>query len=155
MKNFNSNLEKLDALIIHRARAWALPFSRFALFVVYFWFGALKVFADSPANPLVNALLDKTMPGVAFAPFIVVFGVFEMIIGILFIIPHLERLGIFLLTIHFIAIFMPLFILPQITWQSFMTPTLEGQYIIKNILLIALALVVLGHMHILKHEKSN
>ncbi|MCC7197825.1 hypothetical protein IT413_06580 [Candidatus Peregrinibacteria bacterium] len=35
---------------------------------------------------------------------------------------------------------MPLILLPQITWQGFMTPTLEGQYIIKNLVIITTAM---------------
>ena len=56
-----------------------------------------------------------------------------MIIGILFIVRGLERLAIFLLGFHLITTILPLIFLPQITWQTFLTPTLEGQYIIKNL----------------------
>jgi uncharacterized membrane protein YkgB len=37
----------------------------------------------------------------------------------------------------------PLFLLPDIAWQSFLAPTLEGQYIIKNIVVVALAATIL------------
>ena len=150
MKNFNAKLEEFDQTVIYHTRRWAVPFSRFAIFVVYFWFGALKVFSVSPASPMVLALLTKTLPGVSFDSFIVAFGVFEMLIGLVFIIPHLQRLGIFVLGIHLIVTVLPLFLLPQMTWQGFLTPTLEGQYIIKNILIVALAIGILAHLRVLK-----
>ena len=153
MKSFSKKLEGWDQKIIHHTRSWAVPFSRFAIFVVYFWFGALKVFSESPANPMVAALLAKTLPGVLFDSFIIAFGIFEMLIGLVFIIPHLQRLGIFILGIHLIMTILPLFILPQMTWQSFLTPTLEGQYIIKNILIVALAIGILAHMRIHKDTR--
>ena len=152
MKNFNEELSEWDKSVIYHTRRWAIPFSRFAIFVVYFWFGALKVFSTSPAGPLVAALLEKTLPGVPFNSFIIALGVFEMLIGLVFVIPHLERYGIFILGIHLIMTIMPLFLLPQVTWQSFLTPTLEGQYIIKNILIVALAIGILAHLRVLKQE---
>jgi uncharacterized membrane protein YkgB len=69
-----------------------------------------------------------------------------MFIGILFIIPKLERIAIFFLILHMIIVALPLFLLPQITWQKFLVPTLEGQYIIKNLAIISLALVIGAHL---------
>ncbi|MDQ3244918.1 MAG: hypothetical protein M3P22_01025 [bacterium] len=139
----------MQNFIIKKFKQWSLPFSRFAIFIVYFWFGALKVFAESPANPLVDALLKQTLPGVTFAQFIVFFGVFEMLIGILFLLPRFTRLVMFLLLIHLTTTLMPLFVLPSATWQGFLVPTLEGQYIIKNILIISAAMGIFAHTHIL------
>jgi uncharacterized membrane protein YkgB len=45
-----------------------------------------------------------------------------------------------------IIVALPLFLLPQITWQKFLVPTLEGQYIIKNLAIISLALVIGAHL---------
>ena len=65
-----------------------------------------------------------------------------MTIGIIFIIRGLERLAIFLLGLHLVTTVLPLFLLPQIAWQGFLVPTLEGQYIFKNILIVAVAVVI-------------
>lgn len=120
-----------------------LPFARFAIFLVYFWFGALKVMGLSPASPLVHTLFDRTFLAiVSFPTFMILFGLFEMLIGILFIIPGLERPAIALLFIHMITTIMPLFLLAGMVWIKPFVPTLEGQYIIKNVLIIALAIVV-------------
>jgi uncharacterized membrane protein YkgB len=154
MRDFNKKLEAWDSSIIRHTKHWAVPMSRFAIFVVYFWFGALKVFAlNGAANPLVIALLSKTLPGISPDSFLVAFGVLEMLIGLIFIIPHLERLGIFILALHLFTTILPLFIMPDYTWQGFLVPTLEGQYIIKNILIIALAVGILGHLRAYKQDK--
>ena len=118
----------------------AIPFSRFSLFLIYFWFGALKVFGLSPASPMVLELLDKVMPFMDPAAFLISFGLFEVLIGILFLIPKLTKLALILLALHLVTVIMPLFILPYMIWNGAFVPSLEGQYIIKNILIVAVAL---------------
>ena len=140
-------MQNFDEKAIAWAERVAIPFARFSIFLVYFYFGAIKVFAISgAANPLVIALLNKTLSGIDAAPFLVAFGVFEMVLGLIFIIPHLQRLGLFLLALHIFVIILPLFILPNYTWQGFLVPTLEGQYIIKNILIIAVGIFILARL---------
>ncbi|MEK7137896.1 MAG: hypothetical protein AAB787_00150 [Patescibacteria group bacterium] len=135
-------MKNLDLKFINFAKKHAIVFSRIALFVVYFWFGALKLFGTSPANPLVENLLQKTLPFMTFDTFIILLGIGEMIIGLAFLIKGFERLAILLLIPHMITTAMPLILLPSVAWQSFLTPTLEGQYIIKNLLIIASALFI-------------
>ena len=129
-----------------------MPLARFGLFVIFFWFGLLKVVGLSPASGLVQRLFETTIPWMSFATFLVIFGLFEMLIGVLFLIRGVERIVIPLLLIHMITTFMPLFLLPQETWSGFMTPTLEGQYIIKNIALIAAAFGIAAHLHPLPNK---
>lgn len=139
-------LKRFDKNFIVFIRDISVPSARIALFVVFFWFGFLKLTGGSPANPLVENLLSKTLPFLTFNQFIVILGLWEMAIGIAFLVPHLERLAIALLAPHMITTFMPLILLPQITWQTFLTPTLEGQYIIKNLVIIALAIGIAAHL---------
>ncbi len=124
-----------------------MPFARFALFVVFFWFGILKIIGTSPANPMVADLLGATMPFMSWDTFIILFAVYEIIIGISFLIPRAERLAIALLIPHMIMTGLPLIFLPVMTWQGFLTPTLEGQYIIKNLVIVAVAMGIAAHLH--------
>lgn len=112
--------------------------TRFALFVVFFWFGILKLLGVSPAGPLVLALLAKTLPFIAPALFMKIFAVYEMAIGILFLFPRATKIAIILTIIHLIMTTAPLVLLPGLTWSGWFIPTLEGQYIIKNIMIVAL-----------------
>lgn len=139
-------LEKIDNQIISKIRIIFPVFSRFSLFVIFFGFGILKLFDSSPANPLVENLLHTTLPFISFNQFIIGLGIFEMLIGISFAIPRLERLAILLLVPHMITTAMPLFLLPEIAWQPFPIPTLEGQYMIKNLVIIALAMGIASQL---------
>ncbi|MFY9461828.1 MAG: hypothetical protein WAP51_01335 [Candidatus Sungiibacteriota bacterium] len=135
-------IQKFDIHIIGRLQRIEVPLARTAIFVVYFWFGFLKLLGASPATPLVQALFEKTINFMPFTAFYTFFSIFEIAIGILFLLRGFERLAIFLLGLHLITTILPLIFLPHITWQAFLTPTLEGQYIIKNILIAASAVVV-------------
>jgi uncharacterized membrane protein YkgB len=130
-----------------------VPLARFALFIVFFWFGFLKVLGLSPAGPLVHSLFDQTINFMAFNTFYMLFALFECLIGILFLIKGAERIVLPLLLFHMGTTALPLFYLPHTTWQSFMVPTLEGQYIIKNLVIIATAIGLVSHLHPLPRKQ--
>ncbi len=140
-------LHNLDAEIIHFLRKISLPIARISLFVVFFWFGLLKLLGMSPAGSLVHALFDQTIHFIPFAIFYALFAAFECLIGILFLIKGAERVVFPMLLFHMITTALPLFLLPHDTWQAFMVPTLEGQYIIKNLVIIATAIGIVAHLH--------
>ncbi len=142
----NSVLEHFDEEVILRARKISYIAIRVAFFVIYFWFGILKVMGYSPANALVEELLNRAIPFMAPLMFIALFGLYEMVIGVFFLVPRLDRIVIPLLIIHLIATFGPLVLLPGIAWQGWFIPTLEGQYIIKNLAIIAMAIGFIGHL---------
>ncbi len=139
-----------DIKTIHFLRRISEPVGRIGIFVIFFWFGALKVAGLSPANPLVSSLLERTMPFMTFGTFIVFFGLIECVIGLLFLIKGAERIAMIFLFLHMITTVMPLFLLTPITWSGFLLPTLEGQYIIKNLAIIAAAIGIAAHIHPLR-----
>ncbi len=140
------NLATFDQCIIDFSKHYGILIARIAFFIVFFWFGILKVFGMSPANALVESLMESALPFLTFSQFIVLFGLFEMTIGILFLIPKYSRLVIPFFFLHMLTTALPLFVLPSITWQSFLVPTLEGQYIIKNLVLVSLAIVIIAQL---------
>ncbi len=115
-----------------------------ALFTVFFWFGAIKLTGLSPANDLVRELLIQIpiMKMWPFESFIIVLGLVEMLLAVLFLFKKTTKLAIIILIPHMFTTMLPLLLLPTLTWQSFLIPTLAGQYIIKNIVIVALALSV-------------
>lgn len=122
-----------------------------SIFVVFFWFGLLKLIGTSPAYDLVDALRAITIPWWPMSSFFGFLGVVEMIIGVLFLSKKTEKIAITILIPHMCTTFLPLIMLPDIAWQGLLTPTLPGQYIIKNIIIVALASsVVIGY-----GKKSN
>jgi uncharacterized membrane protein YkgB len=132
----------------------AFAFAHVALFIVFVWFGSLKLFGLSPANPLVSDLLAHTLPFMSFGVFNILLGSYEVLIGVMFIVPRMERIAIALLIPHMIVTIMPLILLPTITWQSTFVPTLEGQYIIKNVVIIALAATIFADMNKRRQKKA-
>lgn len=136
----------LDRRFIAWCERAAVPAARIALFVIFFWFGLLKLVGASPAEAFVEALFNRTIPFVPFDLFYSGFSAFECLIGILFLVPKATRFVILLLAFHMTSTLLPLILLPQITWQMPFVPTLEGQYIIKNLALIALAIGIAADM---------
>lgn len=135
----------------------AFLFAHLALFVVFVWFGALKLFGLSPATTLVTELFNNTLGLVlpcTADTFIIVLGALEVLIGFLFIIPRMEKVALVLLVPHMITTVMPLFLLPAVTWSGFLIPTLEGQYIIKNLVIIAVAFMVFADLN-KKRERTK
>jgi uncharacterized membrane protein YkgB len=149
MKNFDQNasaarrilgvLANIEQAVIDQVQKHDPLLARVAMAIVYFWFGILKLVGLSPANPMVQSLQAKTLPFLSFDQFIILFALFEMLIGILFLVPKATRVVMVLFLGHMVTTTMPLVLLPQMTWQKAFVPTMEGQYIIKNVVLIALA----------------
>ncbi|MBS1658597.1 MAG: hypothetical protein K1X63_07070 [Chitinophagales bacterium] len=123
-------------------RQISMPLCRISFFVVFFWFGALKILELSPAEGVVHTLYEHTVPWIPWKIFIFGFGAYECIIGIIFLFPGMEKWALYMLIPHMITTFGPLVIMPKLVWKGFMIPNLIGQYIIKNLVIIALAIFI-------------
>src|SRR3989344_3073734 len=132
--------------MISMIRKISLPFAKLSIFVIYFWFGLLKVVGESPASEMVKALFNETVSkmiaGVSFEQFFIAFGIFEMLIGVLFLIGKFPKLAFFLLLVHIFTTALPLFIMEDLVWTKTLIPILEGQYIIKNLALLGLGFFI-------------
>tara|TARA_Y100001978_G_scaffold199733_1_gene214604 strand:+ start:668 stop:1093 length:426 start_codon:yes stop_codon:yes gene_type:complete len=116
---------------------------RIPLFIIFFWFGFLKIINLSPAQQLV---MDTVywMPFLDASFWTIIIGYWEVLIAIFFLFKKTTLLAMILLLIQMTGTFLPLIILPEITFQNSnpFLPTLEGQYIIKNIIIITAALII-------------
>jgi uncharacterized membrane protein YkgB len=149
----HKRLEQIDIWIISTAQRLYIPVARFAFFVIFFYFGFLKIVGLSPASPLAEALTAKTIGMQYFDTSFLILAVIECLIGILFLVPKATRVVIALLVIHMGVVCSPLLLVPEHVWTSPLVPNLEGQYIIKNIALIAVAIGIAAHVTPMK--KSN
>ena len=140
----NLPLKNIDLTIIAWARRLFVPVARIAFFVIYFYFGILKVLDLSPATPLAEALTAQTIGMQYFHSAYIILAIFECLIGILFLIPKATRLVIPVLFIHMLIVCSPLILVPQLAWTHPFVPSLEGQYIIKNVALIAVAIGIVA-----------
>jgi uncharacterized membrane protein YkgB len=133
-------LKNIDLRLISFFSRSFVPFARVSIFLIFFWFGLIKLLGLSPANPLAEALVSKTVGIQYFDGLFYSLALIECVIGILFLIPKATRVVVPLLLIHMLIVCSPLILLPELTWQQFAVPTLEGQYIIKNAVVIAVAI---------------
>lgn len=147
------NLYKLDKGLINFMRSTSIPAIRLSFGVIFIWFGILKPLGLSSAEGLLKAT-------VIWLPFgspdiwLIIIGFWEVVIGIFFFFKKTTRIAIVLLFLQMVGTFMPLIVLSEVTFQSnnFLLPTLEGQYIIKNLMIISAALVLGGEI---KREKNK
>lgn len=124
---------------------WRVNFLRRGLGIIYLWFGALKFIPGfSPAE----ALATVTMQTVTFGHLtpdvsLPVIAAWEAAIGLGLLTGKFQRAAILLLYIHVGGTLLPLVLLPNHTWSKFLVaPSLEGQYIFKNLITVGGALVV-------------
>lgn len=143
-----------DTAFIRFADKWFDPLARLALFIIFFYFGILKVFGLSPADHLAQALVGGTVGLTYFDQLFFILALYECVIGILFLIPKYTRVAIFLLLLHLPLVTSPLLIVPHEVWRTPFVPNLEGQYIIKNIALVVLALGLVSRTKPVAHKKK-
>ncbi|HZE83984.1 MAG TPA: DUF417 family protein [Puia sp.] len=117
--------------------------NRASLFIIYFWFGLLKIVSRSPAEELITNLHRITIGHfIKIKCFLVALGITECTIGILWLVPRFTKWTIIIFFSQMLTTFLPLFIMPDQTWSNFLVLSLSGQYILKNIVLIACALTI-------------
>ena len=141
--------DRLDRRIAGWMNVHGRVLLRIALGINFFWFGALKLFdGASPAQGLIADTVTWFDPAV----FIPVLGIWEMLIGALLILGRYLRLAILLLFLQMPGTMLPLLVEPAACFSRYpfdhplelFVLTLEGQYIVKNLVLISAALVVGG-----------
>lgn len=131
-------LDKWNAALMHK---FGFVLLRYALAVIFIWFGILKPLGLSPAT----ALVEKTVFWFSPAWFIPVLGWWEVAIGVFLLFRPTVRIALLLLFLQIPGTFLPLLLLPEATFTQFpFGLTLEGQYIVKNLILIAAAIAVGG-----------
>jgi len=134
-------LDPIDRAIATFMERIGVRLLRLSLAIVFIWFGALKLFDMSPAHDLVR----DTVTWMPFDIFYPILGVWEVLIGVFLMYRPTIRIAILLLFLQMPGTALPLFVLPEVTFTSFpFGLTLEGQYIIKNLTLVAAAMVVGG-----------
>lgn len=134
--------ERVDRAITTWMARYGLTILRIGLGVIFFWFGALKLFPGmSPAEDLVR----NSVPLVNPDWFLIVLAVWEMAIGLGLIFGVWMRLTLLLLFLQMPGTALPLVTLPGAVWTQFpFGLTLEGQYIVKNLALIGAGIVLGG-----------
>ncbi|WP_343421883.1 DoxX family protein [Candidatus Flexifilum breve] len=113
---------------------------RISMGIIFVWFGALKLIPSlSPAETLIR----ETITFVPMALFLPLLAIWEILIGVGFITGKFMRAAILLLFLQMPGTLSPVLLRPDLVFTTFpFVLTIEGQYIVKNLVLISAALVI-------------
>jgi uncharacterized membrane protein YkgB len=145
MSTLTSRFDRIDTHLTAWMARHSIPLLRVGLGLVFLWFGALKFFPGlSPAQSLAARTIEMlSLSLLTPAVSVPLLAAWECLIGIGLISGRWTRTTLLLLALQMAGTVTPLFLFPSeaFTLTPF-APTLEGQYIIKNIVLVCAALVI-------------
>lgn len=136
---------RVDVRITNWMARYGLLIMRLGLGLVFFWFGVLKFFPDlSPAEELATRTISTLTFGLVPPPVsLPLLAAWEVLIGLGLLTGKFMRITLLLLFVQMLGTVTPLLLFPTETFTRFpYAPTLEGQYIIKNLVLIGAGLVL-------------
>lgn len=145
MDRLSALFEQVDVRVTNWMGRWGVLLLRVSLGVVFFWFGVLKFFPGiSSAQELATRTIDILTFGLVPAKVAIpTLAAWECIIGLGLIFGVFMRAILLLLFVQMLGTVTPVFLFPhevftRVPWA----PTLEGQYIIKNVVLVSAGLVI-------------
>ena len=135
-----SLVERFDEIIIPFLRRWGVPALRVSLAIVFIWFGALKILGVSPVVDLVASMVYWVDPDW----FVPALGVVEVLVGLGLLFNRFIRAVLLVLALQMVGTFLVFFLLPDIAYQDGnpLKLTVEGEFILKNLVLLAAGMVV-------------
>jgi uncharacterized membrane protein YkgB len=134
---------QLDRIFFGWLQRWSIQGLRVGLGIVFLWFGGLKLLGYSP----VIVLVQQAYPLLPFEPFFVFLGIWEVIIGLGLIFNRALRCILVMLWFHMAGTLLASVQIPSLFFlkgNPFLL-TMEGEFLAKNIVLIAASLVIGGY----------
>jgi uncharacterized membrane protein YkgB len=148
MSSLKNKFLKTEDKIIDWMAVYGITLLRISIGIIFFWFGFQKFFPGiSSAEDIATRTIDVMTFGLLRAPYSMpILATWETLIGLGFITGKFLRITVFLMYAQMIGTIFPLFVFPDETFHlAPFIPSIEGQYIIKNIILITGAMVVLAY----------
>jgi uncharacterized membrane protein YphA (DoxX/SURF4 family) len=140
-----ARLQAVDRRITASLGRHGVTLSRLSLGIVFLWFGALKFVPGwSPAADLASRTIQRVTFGYVPPEWgLLVLAAWETLIGLGLLTGKFLRITLLLLAVQMVGTLLPLLLFPSETFVVFpLAPSLEGQYIIKNLVLVSAATVV-------------
>lgn len=134
-----------DTAITSWMARYGIVLLRISLGIIFLWFGALKFFPGlSPAEGLAARTIERiTFGWMSAETALWVLAVWESLIGLGLIFGVFMRATLLLLFAQMIGTISPVFFFPEEVFKVIpYAPTLEGQYIIKNLVIVSAAVVI-------------
>ena len=145
MPDLYARFDAVDTRLTRWMARHGVPLLRISLGVVFLWFGALKFFPGlSPAQDLAARTIERLTFGMIGPSISVpVLALWECVIGLGLLSGRFMRATLLLLAAQMAGTLTPLLLFPaEVFTRIPYAPTLEGQYIIKNAVLISAAIVI-------------
>lgn len=145
MAPLQSQFDRIDIRLTAWMARYSVTLLRIGLGIVFLWFGAIKFFPGiSPAQELATRTIELLSFGlVGPALSLPLLAAWEVLIGIGLITGRWMRITLLLLAGQMLGTLTPLALFPGEAFTiAPIAPTLEGQYIIKNVVLICAGLVI-------------
>jgi uncharacterized membrane protein YphA (DoxX/SURF4 family) len=145
MNSFRATLDRVDIHVTNWMARFGIPLLRVSLGTVFLWFGSLKFFPNlSPAEDLATRTTEILTFGlIPLHVSLPVLATWECLIGLGLLTGVFMRATLLLLFLQMLGAITPVFFFPQEVFNRVpYAPTLEGQYIIKNLVLISAGLVI-------------
>lgn len=139
-----TGFEAIDRRVTHWLAEHGLTILRVSIGLIFVWFGFLKFWPNlSAADQLATETIDRLSLGIVTGDVArVLLALLETTIGIGLVTGKFMRLTLLMLLGQMLGTVTPLFLFPSVTWSDPLVPTLEGQYILKNIVLVSAALTI-------------
>ncbi len=137
--------EHLDRRLTAGMASIGIPLLRISLGIIFLWFGVLKFFPGMSSAELLAINTIQTLSFGIVPKDVALYSIatLETVIGLGLLFGVWLRAVLLLLGLQMIGTLTPLFLFPYETFKVFpWVPTLEGQYIIKNLILISSAIVI-------------
>ena len=137
----------IETRILSRASRWGHFWERGLLGVIFVWFGLLKVTGNLSAGSIIAKSVYWFDPNIV-VPFL---GCWEIVMGLSLFHHRLLRLAILLFLIRIPGTFLALYYhYNECFLGSIFLPTVQGQYLLKEITLVGAALVIAGSIKLEK-----
>ena len=148
--SFAALLNRLDERVVRFMSSYAILIIRISLGIVFVWFGLLKVIGTSPVYDLASHVV-YWLPPELFVPLL---GIWEMAIGIGLLLGKALRVVLSLLFLQLAGTFLVLVMRPETAFQGGnpLLLTMEGEFVVKNLVLIAAGLAVGGTVRHIRKE---
>ena len=145
MRSLHRSFTWMDVRVTNWMADHSIVILRVSVGIVFFWFGILKFFPGfSPAADLATRTIDVLSLGLIPGNVsILILATWECVIGLGLILGVFMRATLFLLWLQMLGTITPLLFFPgEVFTRVPYAPTLEGQYIIKNIVLVSAGIAI-------------
>ena len=139
MKTFKKRIENVDRHITHRAKIIGHRSERYLIGIIFLWFGLLKLLGEVSAT----SIIAKSVYWLDADTIVPILGAWEVMMGVCLLFRSTIRFAIALFFIRLPGTFLALvYHWDECFTDSIFTPTIQGQYLLKELTLVGAALVI-------------